>query len=330
MKRLTYFVAIIALIYSGYWAAGAFALKNGMQSQLTQMTDEGWTVAYDTLNTRGFPSRFDTTVTDLNVTTPDQSTSYAASMLQVLALSYRPNNAIIAFPPEQSLTLDGLPILIESAGLRASVSANANTSLSLDQVSAEAQSLSFALGQGQLSALSDLLVAARESSAAPYTYDAYFTATDVVWPSLILGQLPIDGGLPQTISNVTFDAGITLDRALDRHTLPNWQSDPGQLRGMNLRAFSMNWGPFEISGNGSFTVDETGTPDGTITLTLNDWQGLLDVVQSTGMLPAQYQFMAQSMGQTLSQGEKTMVLPITVQNGNLSVGPLPLGPSPKF
>lgn len=330
MKRLTYFVAILALIYSGYWAVGSYALQNGLQSQRQVLTDQGWDVAYDSLKTRGFPSRFDTTVTDLAVTAPDQSVSFAASMIQVLALSYQPNKAIIAFPPEQTLTLDGLPIDIKSDGFRVSVGANANTALSLNQVSTEAKSVAFLLGQGELTSFRDLLAVSRESSAAPNTYDTYLTATDIAWPALILGQLPQGADLPDVIGNITFDGTITLDRAIDRHSLPVWADDPGQLRGLNLRNFAVTWGALTASANGAFTVDEAGTPDGTITVTIDDWQGALAAAQSTGLLPAQFQFMAQSMGQTLSQGAETLVLPITVQNGNLSVGPLPLGPAPKF
>ncbi len=330
MKRLTYFVAILALIYSGYWAVGSYALKNTVQNQLTTLENNGWSVDYSALNTRGFPSRFDTTATDLSIIAPDQSISYMTEIVQVLALSYRPNHAIIAFAPEQSLVLDGLPIEIASDGLRASVGVNANTSLSLDAITAEAKSLQFNLEQGTISSLSDALLAMRESSAAPNTYDTYFTSSDIAWPALILGQLPTDNRLPETIDAATIDAAVTLDRPIDRLTLSAWQTDPANLRGVDLRSLSITWGPFIISGNGSFTIDELGMPDGTITLTANDWKGILAAAQSLGVISEQYQFMAQSIGETLSQGDDRLALPITVANGNLSIGPLPLGPAPKF
>lgn len=330
MKRLTYIVVILALIYSGYWFVGARAVENGAKSQLAQMSDDGWSISYDALETRGFPSRFDTTVSDLNISAPDQSVGYASEIIQVLALSYQPNKAIVAFPPTQMMILDGLPITVNSDGLRASLGLKANTALSLDQVTAEATSVAFLLDQATLSSLNSLIASVRENSTQPNSYDTYFTFSDILWPQLILGSLPMTAGLPDTISNATFDAAVTLDKPLDRHTLPEWQAEPGKLMGMELRSFSMNWGAFLISASGAFTVDQDGIPDGTITLTINDWKGLLDIAQSTGLMPAQLQFMAQSMGQTLSQGERELVLPITVQNGNLSVGTFPLGPAPRL
>jgi len=330
MKRLTYFVVILALIYSAYWGIGSFALKNALQNQLTALENDGWTVDYATLETKGFPSRFDTTARDLSITTPTRSFSYATDILQVLALSHQPNKAIVAFAPEQHLTLDGLPITVISNGLRASIGVNANTSLSLDAVTAEATSLRFDMGQGVVTSLTGILAAMRESSAAPNTYDTYLTASDIAWPALIMGQLPAASGLSDTIDSMTIDTAVTFDRPIDRLSLVAWETDPAQLRGLTLRSLNITWGPFQITGDGSFAVDETGTPDGTITLTANDWQGMLTAAQSLGVVPDQYRFIAQNIGQTLSQGDDALVLPITAKDGNLSIGPLPLGPAPRF
>lgn len=330
MKRLTYIVVILAVIYSGYWFMGARAVENGAKSQLAQLADDGWSISYDALDTRGFPSRFDTTVEELKISALDQSVGYASEIIQVLALSYQPNKAIIAFPPSQTVLFDGLPVTMNSDNLRASVSLNANTALSLDQVSAEASSVAFLLNDAAISSFDSALASMRERSSKPNTYDTYLTLSNILWPQLILGSFPSNAGLPDIISNVTFDAAFTLDKPFNRHTLAAWQSAPGKLKNVELRSFSINWDAFLISADGSFTIDQDGTPDGTITLTINDWRGLLDTVQSTGLMPAQFQFMAQSMGQTLSQGQQELVLPITVQNGNLSVGTFPLGPAPKF
>ena len=330
MKRLTYIVVILALVYSGYWFVGARTVENGVKTQLTQIQNDGWSVQYDTVATRGFPSRFDTTLTDVDMVAPDQSVGFMAPMIQVLSLSYQPNKAIIAFPPEQQVVLDGLPVAVISDGLRASVSANANTALSLDQVSAEATSIALMLDQAALSSVETMLGSLRESSAAPNTYDAYFTLANLVWPELILGQLPSTAGLPHQIDEITVDVAITLDRTLNRHTIKDWATDPGQLRGLTVRSSLITWGAYEISANGRLTVDASGTPDGTVTLTINDWEGLLNAVQALGMMPPQFQFIARSMGQNLSDGSQELILPISVQNGNLSVGPIPLGPAPKF
>lgn len=330
MKRLTYLVVILALIYGGYWFVGSNAVENEAKTQLEKMRNDGWDVSYGDLTTQGFPSRFDTNLTDLSLVTPNRRVRYDAGTIQVLALSYQPNRAIIALPPVQTLTIDDTPIDIKSDGLRASASVSANTALSLNAITTEASKIAVTIASDHKFTATDLLTAVRENNTIPNTYDTYFTLKDIVLPALVLSTIDPTGSLVNTIDLVTFDGALTLDRPLNRHTLPMWENDPGKLRGVTLRSLTLQWDRFVITGEGSFTVDANGTPDGTITITVNDWQGMLDVALSAGLIPDQYSFMARSMGQTLARGNEELVLLITVQNGNLSIGPLPLGPAPKL
>ena len=329
MRRLTIFVLAVAVIYSGYWFVGARAVTNTAEAQITQLRNDGWTVDYDDLVVRGFPSRFDTGLTDIQVGSPNGDLGYAAPFLQAFALSYQPNKAIMAFPNTQDLTFGTETFNIASTGLRASVGVGANTALSLDAVTAEAQDV--VVSNPQMGALSftDLLIALRESSPLPNSYDVYFNAQNVALPDQISALLNSGGTLPAALEIVNADATIVLDKPLNRHTLPAWEVDPGKLRGMTVRDLNIRWGDLAITGDGSITVDETGTPDGTMTLRATDWQRMLDIALEAGLLPVDMQFLARSMGQTLSQGAPDLTLPLTFLNGNMSIGPIPLGPAPK-
>jgi len=106
MIRLFFGAMILAALYAGYWVVGSRTVEGQAVSGLDALQSDGWTVAYSDVNTRGFPSRFDTTVTDLDLTAPD-GTRYQAPFVQALALSYRPNEVIAAFPDEQTLTIAG-------------------------------------------------------------------------------------------------------------------------------------------------------------------------------------------------------------------------------
>lgn len=330
MKRLTYIVVILALIYSGYWFVGARAVESGATDQLTQMSANGWDVGYESLETRGFPSRFDTTVKDFSVGSPDGAWRYAAPQVQALALSYDPTNIILAFPQVQTVKIADQTIEVLSERFRASVDFAANTSLALMSATAELDLIALQVTPETRVTADGLLAAIRQNTAFQYSYDTYFTLPNIALPREILAQIDPSGQLPHLIQDVTLDATVRLDRPLDRHTLTRWQSDPGKLRGLDVRSLLVQWGDFTVSGDGSLTVDTTGLPEGKITLRLNDWQAILDTAIATGAVPAQFQFIAQSMGQTLSQGQTNLDLPIIVQNGNLSVGQFPLGPAPRF
>lgn len=330
MQRLTIIVAIVAALYSAYWFIGAQALERTAQSQVTALRADGWTVAFDDLGVRGFPSRFDTTVTNIAVAAPNGAIGYAAPMLQALALSYQPNKVILAFPETQEITIQDTPFTANATGLRARVNIGANTALSLDSITAEAAEVTLISPTAGAWVFTDFLAALRESGPMPNSYDVYANLENIRVPEALAASFNLIGPLPDTISIAKVDATLTLDRPLNRHTLPDWQSDPGRLRTIDVKSGIVTWGDLSVRASGDLTVSSSGVPDGTLTLIANDWQRMLDIAQSAGLIPAEYQFLARSMGQTLSGGSPDLVLPITFRNGNLSVGPIPLGPAPRF
>ena len=57
MRRLFILVMVVATAYGGYWFYGARSAETGAKDALAALSQDGWTVAYESLNTRGFPSR---------------------------------------------------------------------------------------------------------------------------------------------------------------------------------------------------------------------------------------------------------------------------------
>ena len=330
MRRLTIIVAIVAALYSAYWFIGARTLNQTAQSQIALLRDEGWQIDYTDLAVNGYPSRFDTTITDLNIAAPDGTIGYAASFVQGLALSYQPNSAILVFPDTQDVVLNDVPFTVDATGLRASAKVNANAALSLDALTAEATDIALRNVDFGEWRFTNMIAALREAGPLPNSYDVYGSVQDIRPPEELSAQFNRSGTLPATIEIAKLDATVTLDRPLNRHTLPDWQGDPGRLRGLDVKSVLITWGELSIRGRGELTIRSDGTPDGTLTVTANDWQRMLNLAQEAGFIPADYQFIAQSVGQTLSGGATDLVLPITFQNGNLSIGPIPLGPAPRF
>lgn len=327
MRRLTILVAVLAAIYGGYWFVGASTVENAARGGLVQMQSEGWDVSYDTLNTRGFPSRFDTTITDISLKSPDGANSYASEIVQVLALSYQPNNVIAALPSLQNITLANVPLIIESTGMRANIDLAPNTNLSLRTLTGEATKVTIKGEDGAAQSLNAPLIALRNNASAPHRYDIFVSARDIDIPPAVLAQIDPEMGAIETFQ---IEATVDLDRDLDRHSLPVWDTDPGELRGFKLTTLDLMWGEFIISGAGDLRVADNGVADGTITIEITGWRDMLDLALDAGLIPANMQFIAQSMGETLSEGADSLSFPITFANGNLSVGPLPLGPAPRF
>lgn len=325
MKALTIIVTVLGALYSGFWFVASTAADRAANSVVTELRNSGWDVTYTALGVAGFPSRIDTTVTDLSLTDPTGAFGLQAQLIRVFALSYRPNEVIAQLPETMVVTLPGNTLTITSDGLRASASVGVSTDLPLDQVTAETGPLTLTSDLGWATGVTRALAAFRQGGAGPADYDIFVEGEGVVLPAPFRTVIDPTATRPDALSLVRFDAAVMLDRPLDR-----FAGEAVLLNAVTLRALTIDWGDAGISGTGGFTVLPDGTPDGRVTLTLRNWRALVTVAISAGMITPELAVTVTTMGETLSQGAADLDLPITFQNGLMSLGPIPLGAAPLF
>ena len=326
MRRLLIAVIVVAVLYGGYWFVGARAVEGGARDALAELEAQGWAVRYSALDTRGFPSRFDTTVTDLQIEHPSGDLIYAAPFLQAFALSYQPNKIIAAFPNRQSITIAGTDYMIGSEGLRASAAVKPNAGLSFDAATVAAQMLSVATDVASLR--SGPAVVALRAAELPKTYDAYLGIERITLPDDLWQQMFPHGALPLSIERVTLNATATLDQELNRAAFETEQ--PPALTALTLENASVAWGKVVVSAQGELAIDQLGIPTGRITVTARNWETLLQRLENLGIIAPDVAKTYRNMASALSAGSEELRIPINYQNGFVSLGPIPLGLAPRF
>lgn len=325
MRFLILVVTVLAGLYGGYWFIGRAAVANGATALVSDLQARGWDVSYAGMATMGFPSRFDTTVTDLAVTDPATGAGWQAPLFQVFALSYRPNRVIAVWPETQVIALPGQDVTVTAADLRASAAVNASTDLALDAVTVEGEAIALASDLGWTAALVRGLFAFRAAGPGPADYDLFTEATDLTLPAGLTARIDPYGTMPGVVAMLRIDSGLTLDRPLDRHL-----TGQAALRGVNLREMQLNWGTVTLTGNGTLTIDEAGVPDGRITLGVRNWERLIALAVAAGVLDAGLAPTIGNVATALAAGGDTVSLPLSFQGGFMALGPLPLGPAPRF
>lgn len=320
MKRLFILVMVVATAYSAYWVVGSRTVNAGAQDALQQMQADGWTVAYDDLRTRGFPSRFDTTVTDLTLTSPDGVT-YTAPFVQAFALSYRPNRVIMAFPPAQTVTVGGSPLTIASDGMRASGAVRANTALSFDEATLVSDMLAISTEVAGIR-MRDVLVAARAGEEA--SYDLYAGLKTLTLPDDLWQQMFPNGALPLSVDAVSVDATAVLSAPLDRST------QAVDVLTLTLKQATLNWGDMSVTATGSLAADPAGFAAGQITVEAREAGKLLQGLVNVGAIDPGPAPTVENMMAALQDDTGKMVVPLTFANGQVSWGFLPLGPAPRL
>lgn len=94
--------AALMLGWFGYWFWGAKDNKAAVEAYL--LSQPHWSVTYTTSEQRGFPNRYDVTLTDVMITSKDGNVSLNFPKLQIMRLMYKTNHWIVGFPQTLSIT----------------------------------------------------------------------------------------------------------------------------------------------------------------------------------------------------------------------------------
>ena len=120
------------------------------------------------------------------------------------------------------------------------------------------------------------------------------------------------------------------DRLWDRKALGRTRPQP---RVIDLRHAELVWGDIALSLSGTIAVAEDGLATGTLSVAAQDWPTMLTMAESAGYIPPNFRPQAEQMLKGLAQmsgNTDALDLDITVKDGKMSMGFIPLGRAPKI
>lgn len=314
MRALFWIAATLVALYGGYWFVGQNQVETRAAQALDALEARGWEVDYASLNTTGFPSRFDTTVTGLRLASPDGQLVWEAPFFQVFALSYRPNEVIAVWPPEERLTVAGRPVDIAADRLRASAAVGLSAALPLRDAVVESGPLA-ATGEGWEARIARLLAAIRREPGGPEgAYDLWLEATDLAAT-----------GLPATLPLLRLDARMLLGAPLDRML-----AGPPPLLALDIREARVQPGAASLTASGSLAPDAEGVLEGELLLVLDDWRAMLDLAEQAGLLGEASRLPFENALAAVADAEGRIELPLTFADGWVSALGLPLIEAPRL
>jgi hypothetical protein len=89
----------------------------------------------------------------------------------------------------------------------------------------------------------------------------------------------------------------------------------------------------ELKLAGSFDVDETGAPEGSVLVKATNWREILAVGVAAGIVPTNFEApitKALELASQFAGSPKTLDIPLNFKNGQTRIGPAPIGPAPVF
>lgn len=327
MRGLFWVTAVLAALYGGYWYVGSRAVLKGVTGTLGALRADGQ-ADYADIRLAGFPSRFDVTIGAPRLDSADRSVSWQAPFIQLLALSYRPNNLIAVWPGEQTLRLGADTLTLASDDLRASVLLKADFDLALDHAELEGHGLRLTSAFGAELLAEKLIIASRQAGVDGTRHDLAVVFTGLAPGDAFRGQIDPARRQPAVADEARLTATATFDRPLDRKLA----EQPAQLLSLGAIDLRLKWGSISVAATGDLEVDSAGYPTGQVALLLTNWRDLLDLLRDAGALPAdQSDAITRALAAAAKPGDPSSVaLPLAFRDGIVWLGFIPLAPAPRL
>ena len=324
MRVLLWVSVLLVGLWSGYWVTGKIAVERALAGFFQQAPDHGLIAENGGVSIAGFPNRFDLTVSDPFLSDPASGVSWRAPFLQILSLSYRPWHVIAAFAPEQVIGTAAGNVRITNEKLQASVVVTPDSNVTLERTTLVGTGLT-ATAQGLTHAASEVRFATERDDAAGMRHHIGLTVEELRPDAALTTPLQ---GLPPTIGQVHLDAMIDLSAPLDRNA---GETRP-RLVALDLSTLRVTWGELAVTAQGKIDVID-GVPDGRLDLSVMGWRRLMPLIAASNAVKPEVLPTIERMLETLalqSGNSESLDLPLIFSNGTMRLGPLPLGPAPRF
>lgn len=327
MRVLFWLTGLLAVLYAGYWVVGSRAVLNGATEVLTELQANG-RADYAGITIEGFPSRFDLTIEAPKYESADGQIAWQAPFLQLLALSYRPNNVIAVWPNEQTVRLGADTLALQSQDLRASVTVKADLDLALDHAEVEGHGLVLTSSIGWQALAEKMVVASRQAGDAGTGHELAVVITGLAPGNEFRGQIDPARRQPAVADEARLNLIATFDRPLDRQAL----AQPPRILALEAIDLSLRWGEIAASATGDLAIDPAGNPTGRLALSLKNWRDLLALLTDAGVLPPDQAATVESAlaGAAKPDDPTTVALPLTFRDGVIWMGFIPLAMAPRF
>lgn len=320
LKALTVLAVVATLGWCGYWFVGARALDRAVTAGLAHVPE--LTAGGHTL--RGFPNRFDLTVTEPRLTTAEGA--WSAPFVQLFALSYRLNHLVAVFPHTQQVTLGGQPMVLASDDLRASLVAAPSLDLPLERVAMVGREIDLQVA-GETHGADGLRLGLRWIGGA--VYEAALVGENVFPDAALLERLDPAQAWPRFFTELRLDAEVEFDRPLDRHVFDGPEPQPVRL---TLTGAHLGWEDGSLTLAGRLTPDAAGRLSGDAMLSVTGWPALMDRARTAGLLSDENRGRIAPLLAALAaqqEGDRLEV-PLAVVDGDVRLGPLLLLTLPPF
>ncbi|SFK01339.1 DUF2125 domain-containing protein [Celeribacter neptunius] len=330
MRKLLWLVLAAVLIYTAYWMIGAKSTETAISAWIDARASEGWQAEAEEIKTRGFPTRFDTEILAPKLADPRTGVALSTPRIDILSQSHRPTRFTLRMAPEVTLASPYQRLDITQELAEAQLFVAPGPSLTLDHAAATLTALTLQSTATWGFTLQSGTVTTERRDDAPLTHDISASIEGFAPTGGLIEELDPKGLLSDRFETLTLAMSATFDGPWDIHALEGPRPQPTHIE---LEELAAKWGKLDLKLAGTFDIDRRGYPQGTLAVKAKNWREMVELAISTGAIPENMSNLALRGGEMLAglSGRKDSIdAELTLKDGMISLGFIPLGPAPRI
>ena len=327
LRWLTKILVIVAVLWAGWWWIATSGLQKGVEAFWQDQRDDGLETTVQETARSGFPLKIGATLRGINITDPAAQTQLDLPQIKITAPIYWPGHVRVTLPADPIIfTAPQGPLTLTTDGMQADMRLHPGSALQLEALRGVGSNISLDAVEGRVISIEDIKAEVAQGFT-PETYAITFTATGFAPGSLLRQGMQIPDAWAQRFAPVVADMTVTFDRPWDRSALHDTRPQP---RTIVINKATAEWEQLGMGISGQLSVDTAGIPSGNLRVQVRNWQRIFDMAIANTTVPQQWASTIESVLGAMSDAEGTLDLPITLENGQMRVGFLPLGPAPRL
>jgi hypothetical protein len=331
MRRLIWVALFLAILWCAWWAVFGWGLKSALDVWFDDRRTDGWQADYATLELRGFPTRVQADMTDIVLADTASDLVMNLPALTIGAPTHWPGDVTLSLSDEPiSFVSPQGRSTLQVLNAEADLQLHPGSSLELERISAVAGEWSLLSGTRSLLGANDLTLTMDQSDTSSTTYNFIAQANDLSPGEIPRTVLRLPADWPVTFDTFTMNGNVTFDKPWDISALETARPQP---RVINLKLAEAAWSKLRLFFAAELTIDEAGTPTGTINIQAENWQVMLDLAERSGALPNALREQAEKGLSTLARfsGDPSALdVQMNLRGGFMFVGFIPIGPVPRI
>lgn len=300
--------------YSARW------LEKELETIVTDLRQKGYTVAYSKVEFKGNPLFLRANFQNPHIKDPSGSFDWQGQEIQVSSRLWNLHKLRLSFPGNQMVNIPQiLPFPLGTFKVEDATSVIKLTMEGkLKSASLNVKDVFFLMdGQPHPISLKEFSLKA-DNLASPLDLHVALKSK-IVGLEAILKIPPLND--PLTVSLDTQLSGFEPKGAFPT-TLAQWRDGGGVL---DVSALKLSWATIIAEGEGTLTIDNEMYPLGSFSSRIEGYQEALDYMVSLGFVKQKHAagaaFVMDLLSAPTDMGTKRLIIPITLQNKRLSVGP---------